>query len=543
MSVEDESQREPVDSGSDDGAFARPSDVDGPFAPREAEALYSPPPPTVSPEDRAEFSRPAGSNAEFAPLPGERIPPSHRSVAPPVHPGLTRDYGRPDAAGAFDPEPGSRIFPELHKPESPWWKPDARRDPWRDPRSPFWLGRPAVFSGGRPAQVWPDEDTEQTDDELPPPEEDLAEEPAPAVRGGRFGLSALLFALIVALVAGTLGGGAGYWFATRAHGALHNGDIKLAKVGTAANRPPGSIAEISQRVSPAVVSIQEHTSELDAVGAGVIIQKAGYILTNNHVISDAATNKGDIWVTFGDKARLTAKVVGRDPKTDLAVIKVDRSKLTVAALGDSAKLAVGDPVIAIGSPLGLRGTVTTGIVSALDRPVPVSGEGSDTDAVIDAIQTDAAINPGNSGGALVDATGAVVGINTAAVSPSVLQGGANGSVGLGFAIPINAARTIAEELIHTGNVKHASIGLQAKSSTTGLRDGAYVVQVVPEGPADQAGLKAGDVITLIDTTLIDSREQLAVTVQGHRPGDKVKVRFYRDNSAKQSAVTVTLGSD
>src|SRR6266545_1122978 len=126
MSVEDESQREPVDSGSDDGAFARPSDVDGLFAPREAEALYSPPPPTVSPEDRAEFGRPAGSNAEFAPLPGERIPPSHRSVAPPVHPGLTRDYGRPDAAGAFDPEPGSRISPELHKPESPWWKPDAR---------------------------------------------------------------------------------------------------------------------------------------------------------------------------------------------------------------------------------------------------------------------------------------------------------------------------------------------------------------------------------------------------------------------------------
>src|SRR6266571_1450012 len=205
MSVEDESQSEPVDSGSDDGAFARPSDVDGPFAPREAEALYSPPPPTVSPEDRAEFGRPAGSNAEFAPLPGERIPPSHRSVAPPVHPGLTRDYGRPDAAGAFDPEPGSRIFPELHKPESPWWKPDARRDPWRDPRSPFWLGRPAVFSGGRPAQVWPDEDTEQTDDEIPAPDEDLVEEPAPPVRGGRFGLSALLFALIVALVAGTLG--------------------------------------------------------------------------------------------------------------------------------------------------------------------------------------------------------------------------------------------------------------------------------------------------------------------------------------------------
>src|SRR6266498_2135575 len=542
MSVEDESQREPVDSGSDDGAFARPSDVDGPFAPREAEALYSPPPPTVSPEDRAEFGRPAGSNAEFAPLPGERIPPSHRSVAPPVHPGLTRDYGRPPGSGEFDPEPGSRISPQLHRSESPWWKPDARRDPWRDPRSPFWLGRPAVFSGGRPAQVWPDEDTEQTDDELPPPEEDLAEESAPAVRGGRFGLSALLFALIVALVAGTLGGGAGYWFATRAHGVLHNGDIKLAKVGTAANRPPGSFAEISQRVSPAVVSIQEHTSELDAVGAGIIIQKAGYILTNNHVISDAATNRGDIWVTFGDKSRLTAKVVGRDPKTDLAVIKVDRSKLTVAALGDSAKLAVGDPVIAIGSPLGLRGTVTTGIVSALDRPVPVSGEGSDTDAVIDAIQTDAAINPGNSGGALVDGSGAVVGINSAIATLSS-GSGQSGSIGVGFAIPINEARDIAQQLIRTGSVRHATLAVNARSVTqlNGNRDGALIEAVQRGGAAEKAGLKEKDVITRVDGTVITGSDKLIVTIRAHRIGDKVRITFVRGSETR--TVEATLQSD
>ncbi len=537
-----------VDLDSDaaaDAVYMRPADVNDSFAPREPEPLYSPPPPTVSPEDRAEFGRPAGSTDAFAPLPGERIPPAHRSVAPPVHPGLTREYGRPPGIGEFDPEPGSRISPELHKAESPWWKADARRDPWRDPQSPFWLGRPAVFTGGRPAQVDPDEDAPQADDEIPMSAEESIEEESTSrtVRGGRFGLGALALMLIVALVAGVLGGGTGYWFATRAHGVLHNSDVKLAKTDTPANRPPGSIAEIAQRVSPAVVSIQEHTADLDAVGAGIVIHKAGYILTNNHVVSDAATNHGDIWVTFADKSRLSAKVVGRDPKTDLAVIKVDHAKLTVATLGDSAKLAVGDPVIAIGSPLGLRGTVTTGIVSALGRPVPVSGEGSDTDAVIDAIQTDAAINPGNSGGALVDSAGAVVGINTAAVSPSVVQGGPNGSVGLGFAIPINGARVIAEELIHTGKVAHASIGLQARSSTDGLRDGAYVVQVNPEGPADQAGLKAGDVITLVDTTLIDSREQLAVTVADHKPGDKVKVHFYREGSKKESAVTVTLGSD
>ena len=525
-----------------DAAYMRPAGVEDAFAPREPEPLYSPPPPTVSPEERAEFGRPGGSSEPFAPLPGERIPPAHRSVAPPVHPGLTREYGRPPGMGEFDPEPGTRISPQLHKAESPWWKADARRDPWRDPRSPFWLGRPAIFTGGRPAQIEPEEDAEQLDEEIAPVLESEEEELAPApVRGARFGLSALLLTLIVAVVAGTLGGGAGYWFATRAHEALHNSDIKLAQVDTPANRPPGSVAEISQRVSPAVVSIQEHTSDLDAVGAGVIIQKAGYILTNNHVIADSAANHGQIWVTFGDKVRLLAKIVGRDPKTDLAVIKVDRAKLTVASLGDSDKLAVGDQVIAIGSPLGLRGTVTSGIVSALHRPVP-EGD-SDNDAVIDAIQTDAAINPGNSGGALVDSSGAVIGINTANVSPSVLQGGTNGNVGLGFAIPINSARTIAEQLIHTGTVVHASIGLQARSSTNGARDGAYIKQVVPEGPADQAGLKAGDVITLVDTTLIDSSFQLTVTVQQHKPGDKVKVHFYREDSKKESSATVTLGSD
>ncbi len=144
-----------------DAAYMRPAGVEDAFAPREPEPLYSPPPPTVSPEERAEFGRPGGSSEPFAPLPGERIPPAHRSVAPPVHPGLTREYGRPPGMGEFDPEPGTRISPQLHKAESPWWKADARRDPWRDPRSPFWLGRPAIFTGGRPAQIEPEEDAEQ----------------------------------------------------------------------------------------------------------------------------------------------------------------------------------------------------------------------------------------------------------------------------------------------------------------------------------------------------------------------------------------------
>jgi serine protease Do len=524
---------QPSDATADQD-YARPPGVDDSFAPRESEPLYSPPPPTVSPEERAEYGRPAGTDAEFAPLPGERIPPAHRVASPPVSAGLSREYGRPRGADAFDPEPGSRIAPRGREPESPWWKPDARRDPWRDPRSPFWLGRPAVFAGGRPAQLPPDEDAEREDEPevLLEEEEELAGAPAKVVRG-RFGLSALMLALIVALVAGALGGGAGYWIANRAHGALHNGDVKLAKTGTPANRPPGSDAYLVKRVSPAIVTIDIHTQQEDGTGAGIVVDKHGYILTNNHVVQDVAADPtATMFVTFNDMSRVPAKIVGRDPKTDLAVIKVDKDKLTVASLGDSDKLALGDPVIAIGSPRGLRGSVSKGIVSGLDRPVP---EPDPNGAVLDAIQTDAAINPGNSGGALVDASGAVVGVNTLILSPT------EGSSGLGFAIPINQARPIAETLIHGGTVQHASIGLQTRSSMASLRLGAFVNQVSPEGPADQAGLKAGDVITLVDSTLIDSSDRLTVVVQSHKPGDTVKVRYYRGN--KESDVNVVLGTD
>jgi serine protease Do len=518
-----------------DQEYARPPGVDDSFAPHDSEALYSPPPPTVSPEERAEFGRPAGTDAEFAPLPGERIPPAHRVASPPVSAGLAREYGRPRGADAFDPEPGSRIDPRGREPESPWWKPDARRDPWRDPRSPFWLGRPAVFAGGRPAQLTPDEDAEQEDEVPAPGEEETAAAPVKVVRG-RFGLSALLLALVVALVAGALGGGAGYWIANRAHGALHNGDVKLAKTGTPANRPPGSIADLVKRVAPAVVSIDIHTGQEDGAGAGVVIDKHGYILTNNHIVELVAGDPtATMFVTFSDMTRVPARIVGRDPKTDLAVIKVDQPKLTVASLGDSDKLAVGDPVLAIGSPLGLRGTVTQGIVSGLERPIAETDDPNG--AVLDAIQTDAPINPGNSGGALIDASGAVIGINTANIN----MAGGNATAGLGFAIPINQARPIAETLIHGGKVVHASIGLQTRSSMASIRLGAFVNQVSPEGPADQAGLKAGDVITMVDSTLIDSSDRLTVVVQRHKPGDTVKVRYYRGN--KESDVTVSLGSD
>ena len=189
----------------------------------------------------------------------------------------------------------------------------------------------------------------------------------------------------------------------------------------------------------------------------------------------------------------------------------------------------------------LQGTVTTGIVSALDRAVHVNGEGSDTNTVIDAIQTDAAINPGNSGGALVNAAGAVIGIPSAIASLGTSSGGQSGSIGLGFAIPIDEARSVATQLIQTGKAVHASIGLTARSVTDGTRLGAYVLQIDPGGPAAKAGLKAADVVKLADGHLIQTADELTLAVGRHKPGDKISVRYVR--GATEHTVTVTLGSD
>ncbi|HEV7193464.1 MAG TPA: trypsin-like peptidase domain-containing protein [Jatrophihabitantaceae bacterium] len=519
--------------------FARPAGLDAPFAPREDLPAYAPPPPTVSPEDQAVFGRPAGAT-EFAPAPGERIPPRH-AEPPPVPQHLAETYAAsPSAAGGFDAPPGARIDPRGREPESPWWKDGAQRDPWRDPRSAFWLGQGAVFSGGRAAQLEPVDDVE-SDGELAAVVE---EEPPPVQpRGrGRFGLSALALTLLVGLVAGGVGGGVGYWLTNRGDHLLHRNDVKLAKTGTPANRPPGSVADIAKRVGPAVVSISVTTPTAFALGSGVVIDKNGYVLTNNHVVATDPGVKTTIVVTFADEATAAAQIVGRDPTSDLAVLKVPTSQLTVASLGDSDKLAVGDPVIAIGSPLGLQGTVTEGIVSSLNRAVHIA-DASSSGVYINAIQTDAAINHGNSGGALVDASGAVVGINSAAaLSTTDANGQQSAASGIGFAIPINYARDVATQLIRSGKAVHASFGAQGHSATAndGLEQGAFLVQITPNGPAAKAGLKVGDVVVVADNKPIESYDQLVVIIQAHKPGDTMTVTYFR-GAAKHTA-TVTLTS-
>jgi len=344
-----------------------------------------------------------------------------------------------------------------------------------------------------------------------------------------------LVALAVLLV-GAVGGGLG-WFLTRtaSETPLFAPGTQLSEVDAGISREPGSVSDIARRVTPAVVSIEVRVGHSGATGSGVVIEADdGYIVTNNHVVSGAdGVDGAEIRAVFSDGSGSAARIVGRDPASDIAVLKVEKPGLVPAALGKSENVAVGDPVVAIGSPLGLAGTVTTGIVSALERPVRLAGEGSDTNAVISAVQTDAPINPGNSGGALVDATGAVIGINTAIAS----VGG--GSVGLGFAISIDTVRDIAEQLISTGTAVHASLGVNARSVTDVVRNGALVVNIEPGSAAARAGIREQDIVIAVEGKQVGSSEELVVAVDAYDPGETVTVEIVRAGGTSQE-LEVTL---
>jgi putative serine protease PepD len=309
-------------------------------------------------------------------------------------------------------------------------------------------------------------------------------------------------------------------------------------------RPSTSVAGIAARVLRSVVSIDVSDGEGSGTGSGVVLSRDGFVLTNNHVVAGAATG-GTITVSFNDgSVDLPARVVGRDPETDLAVIRVvGATSLTPAELGSSSGLAVGDPVVAIGSPLGLAGTVTSGIISALDRTVQVPRESSAVPAtpLFDAIQTDAAINPGNSGGPLVDASGRVIGINSAIASLSSDSASSqSGSIGVGFAIPVDEARSIAEQLIRTGRATHPAIGVSATtvgSDGVGPR-GARLVSLEPSGAAAKAGLRVGDVVTRVGGRPVQGVDQLVVALRRYRVGQSVQVTYVRAGTTRTAEVVL-----
>ncbi|NUO99037.1 MAG: PDZ domain-containing protein [Nonomuraea sp.] len=300
-------------------------------------------------------------------------------------------------------------------------------------------------------------------------------------------------------------------------------------------------AEVAEKVQPSVVMIQGQTGE----GSGVVLSEDGLILTNNHVVVGAGQGGGQMTVKFSDGKTAKATVVGTDPATDLAVIRAEGvSGLVKATLGDSDQLKVGDDVLAIGSPLGLDGSVTRGIVSALNRTLNLGGEQrqqlppgfgqqgapEQSTTLGDVIQTDASINPGNSGGALVNAAGQLVGINTAIASDAA--GG-----GVGFAIPVNTAKQVAEQLISSGKVSHAFLGVSV-TDATGDVPGALIRQVTANSPAAKAGLKEGDLITKIGDTPVDSGDTVVGQVRGFKPGQQVKITYMRDGQAAEATVTL-----
>ena len=510
---------------SQDHDFSRPFTTEGhpgppPFVPRPA------PRPAVDPAAAQLFGRPPGVLGAFADQPGDSR--RERTAAPPAPEALAAAFGRPSRSDErLQRPPGSNGTrpPTGVAAEDDFWPQGAGHDPWRDPWAAAVLGAPAV----RPREAGADE----------PPRPGARLSVSDVLFGRRLSSRALATLAAVALLIGGVGGLVGRL--TAEGGTLLNDPgITLAQVQPSIDRPAGSVAAVAGRVLPAVVSLEYRVGDQGGFGSGVVIDGHGYLLTNNHVVAPAAdVPHSTLEAVFSDGTRLPARIVGRDPKTDLAVVKVDVANPTVARLGRSSALKPGDPVIAIGSPLGLAGTVTSGIVSAVNRPVRLEADGGNGNAVIDAIQTDAAINPGNSGGALVDGAGAVVGINTAIRTLGADVGG--GSIGLGFAIPIDTARMIAQELIRTGHYQHADLGVNAASVTDGKSDGARVQNVQQGSAAAEAGILENDVITKVGNRAVGTADALTVAVRERAIGERVPISLIRDG--RPLVVTVTLKSD
>lgn len=350
-------------------------------------------------------------------------------------------------------------------------------------------------------------------------------------------------ALTIAVLSAGVGGGVATLMQPSRPGltASSNG---AAPSEPAASLPAGSVEQVAAKVVPSVVKLETNLGRQSEEGSGIILSTDGLILTNNHVVAaakDGASGGGvQTKVTFANGVTTSFKVVGTDPSSDIAVVQAaGATGLVPITLGSSSALKVGQDVVAIGSPLGLEGTVTTGIVSALNRPVAAGGDAQNQNTVLDAIQTDAAINPGNSGGALVNMNGELVGVNSAIATLGGDSGQSqSGSIGLGFAIPVDQAKRIADELIQSGTASHASLGVQV-GNDAGV-DGAKIVDVTNGGAAAAAGLPSGSIVTKVDDRVIGSADALVAAVRSRAPGEKVTLT-YLDSAGKPQTVDVTLG--
>jgi putative serine protease PepD len=371
--------------------------------------------------------------------------------------------------------------------------------------------------------------------------------PAAARRGPRTPTLVIL-AVVIALLSSLLGS-VGTYLLTRPTDSGRDPSFSLDKAPSGSNvRPPDSVAGVASKVLPSVVSLAVEGGASSSTGSGFLI-KGGYVVTNNHVVAAAAPN-GQIQIQFNNRRSTSAVIVGRDPESDLAVVKPNETfGAPEITLGNSDNVVVGDPVIAIGSPLGLTGTVTSGIVSSLNRPVQAGEENSSDTTWLSAVQTDAAINPGNSGGPLVNTNGEVIGVNSAIATLGRSVGGQSGSIGLGFAIPVNHARRVAQELITTGKARKSRIGVAIDPSYqgVGVRIATEVTRgtqpIEPNGPAAQAGLKPGDVILEVEGVVLQDGNELIAMIRNRAPGEKLTVKYQRGGQERTATVTVGAAPD
>ncbi|CAM5574614.1 PDZ domain-containing protein OS=Streptomyces cyaneofuscatus OX=66883 GN=G3I52_23395 PE=3 SV=1 [Streptomyces cyaneofuscatus] len=451
---------------------------------------------------------PYGGPGPWAPAPPVQRPtPAHGTPVPP--------QAVPPQAVPLPPQP-SPVTPQatpVPSSSSQW----LQYDPWGAPGQPL-------------TQVGPPAGTE------------------PGSRKNRRG-GAFAGMLLLALVASGIGGGVGAY--VERTGGLTTVELPQASHDNG-DRAPESVAGIAASALPSVVTLHVSGTAESGTGTGFVLDARGHILTNNHVVAPAGSS-GDITVTFSSGETAAAELVGKDSGYDLAVVRVKGvSGLKPLPLGNSDNVRVGDPVVAIGAPFDLSNTVTSGIISAKQRPITAGGEKGDGSDIsyVDALQTDAPINPGNSGGPLVDTQAHVIGINSAIRAADsgkgTERGGQSGSIGLGFAIPINQGKRVAEELINTGKATHPVIGVTLDMKFTG--DGAKVGEKGPEdgpavtkgGPAAKAGIRSGDVITEVQGQRVHSGEELIVKIRAHRPGDRLELRLTR--GGEERSVTLTLGS-
>ncbi|KOU49835.1 MULTISPECIES: trypsin-like peptidase domain-containing protein [unclassified Streptomyces] len=548
-------------------APAAPSEapvVSAPAVPEDRESAARPPEPgTDVPRPRAagqplhepdEYRTPPyGDPGPWAPAPPVQRPtPAHGTVVPPGAGGPAPRYAAPGGGVTPPPVPAPTPGdgfplpppqPQAHAPQPPHGAPEhpapehvpapapppqqtqthtqpqtqwLQYDPWGAPGEP--LTRPGP-EGGDPGR-------------------------RKKRRGGAF-----MGALLLALVAGGIGGGVGAY--VERNGGLTTVELPQADRDNG-DRAPESVAGIAASALPSVVTLHVSGAAESGTGTGFVLDAQGHILTNNHVVAPAGSG-GDITVTFSTGETASAELVGKDSGYDLAVVKVRGvSGLKPLPLGNSDNVQVGDPVVAIGAPFDLSNTVTSGIISAKQRPITAGGEKGDGSDIsyVDALQTDAPINPGNSGGPLVDTRAHVIGINSAIRAADSGRGpesgGQSGSIGLGFAIPINQGKRVAEELISTGRATHPVIGVTLDMKYTG--DGAKVgakdaeggPAVAADGPAAKAGIRSGDVITHVEGQRVHSGEELIVKIRAHRPGDALELKLTRGGAER--TVTLKLGS-